>query len=167
MYPRPRAGCLFDRAQVTEWAAERGLGSARGIPGTRQPSALTSRLRSRPLLRAGGVWRDVPGAEAPNVFGRIITGLPGATPAVRQLLAATDEGRGWRDDRADRRWVRPASPERAHHPRPRLRHGGVVVSARGACRWRSRLPIRAGHTIVFLRGALAARASESAREVEP
>jgi PTS system nitrogen regulatory IIA component len=38
------------------------------------------------LLRAGGIWRDVSAAELPSAFERIVTGLPGATPPVRQLL---------------------------------------------------------------------------------
>lgn len=80
-----RGRLLFDRAQVAEWAAERGLGARAGFLAP-EPSALTPRLQVGPLFRAGGIWRDVPAAEATNVFGRIITGLPGATPAIRQLL---------------------------------------------------------------------------------
>src|ERR1035438_6233933 len=77
-----RGRLLFDRAQVTEWAATRGLAAQAGFlaPDT---SALTTRLRLGPLLRAGRIWRDVPAAEAPSVFERIVTALPGATPPVR------------------------------------------------------------------------------------
>ena len=39
------------------------------------------------MLRVGGIWRDVPVAEVSNVFERIVTALPGATPPVRQLLS--------------------------------------------------------------------------------
>ena len=80
-----RGRLLFDRAQVAEWAAERGLGARAGFLAP-EPSALTPRLQVGPLLRAGGIWRDVQAADAINVFGRIITGLPGATPAIRQML---------------------------------------------------------------------------------
>ena len=81
-----RGRILFDRAQVTEWAAERGLGARAGFLAP-DKSALTSHLRVGPLLRAGGVWRDLPAAETARVFARIVTALPGATPPVRQLLA--------------------------------------------------------------------------------
>jgi PTS system nitrogen regulatory IIA component len=81
-----RGRILFDRAQVTEWAAERGLGARAGFLAP-DKTALTSHLRVGPLLRAGGVWRDLPAAEAPAVFARIVTALPGTTPPVRQLLA--------------------------------------------------------------------------------
>jgi PTS system nitrogen regulatory IIA component len=80
-----RGRLLFDRAQVTEWAAERGLAARVGFLAP-EDSALTPHLRLAPLLRAGGIWRDVLAAEVPNIFERIITALPGATPPVRQLL---------------------------------------------------------------------------------
>jgi nitrogen PTS system EIIA component len=80
-----RGRLLFDRAQVAEWAAERGLGARAGFLAP-QKSALTSQLRVARLLRAGGIWRDVPAAEVANVFERIVSALPGATPPVRQLL---------------------------------------------------------------------------------
>jgi nitrogen PTS system EIIA component len=80
-----RGRLLFDRAQVAEWAAERGLGARAGFLAP-QKSALTSQLRVARLLRAGGIWRDVPAAEVTNVFERIVSALPGATPPVRQLL---------------------------------------------------------------------------------
>ena len=78
---------MFDRAQVTEWAAARGLTAQVGFlaPETRAPFATGIRLE--PLLRAGGIWRDVPAAELTGVFGKIVSVLPGATPPVRQMLA--------------------------------------------------------------------------------
>jgi nitrogen PTS system EIIA component len=88
-----RGRLLFDRAQVAEWAAERGLGARAGFLAPVK-SALTSPLRAGPLLRAGGIWRDVPADEVPNVFERIITSLPGATPPVRQLLGQRMRARG-------------------------------------------------------------------------
>lgn len=88
-----RERLLFDRAQVAEWAAERGLGARAGFLAP-EPSGLSSRLQVGPLFRAGGIWRDVPPAEAANVFGRIITGLPGATPAIRHLLAQRMKTKG-------------------------------------------------------------------------
>ncbi len=78
---------MFDRTQVTEWAAARGLTAQVGFlaPETRAP--FSTGIRLEPLLRAGGIWRDVPAAELTGVFGKIVAGLPGATPPVRQMLA--------------------------------------------------------------------------------
>jgi PTS system nitrogen regulatory IIA component len=80
-----RGRLLFDRAQVAEWAAERGLAARAGFLAP-EKLTLTPRLLVGPLLRAGGVWRDVPATEVPAVFERIVTALPGATAPVRQLL---------------------------------------------------------------------------------
>lgn len=80
-----RGRLLFDRTQVTEWAAERGLAARAGFLAAEE-SALTSHARLGPLLRAGGIWRDVTAATVTGVFERIITALPGATPPVRKLL---------------------------------------------------------------------------------
>ncbi|MFZ5496637.1 MAG: PTS sugar transporter subunit IIA [Verrucomicrobiota bacterium] len=78
---------LFDRAQVAEWAAARGLAAQAGFlaPETRAPFATDIRLEQ--LLRTGGIWRDVPAADIPAVFGKIAAAMPGASPAVRQMLA--------------------------------------------------------------------------------
>ena len=80
-----RGRLLFDRDQVAEWAARRGLAAKAGFLAA-ETSTLGTGLRLGPLLRAGGIWRDVPAAEVPAVFERIVTALPGATPPVRQLL---------------------------------------------------------------------------------
>lgn len=88
-----RGRLLFDRAQVAEWAARRGLGAQAGFlaPAT---SALGTHLRLGPLLRAGGIWREVPAAEVPAIFERIVTTLPGATTPVRQLLGKRLRAKG-------------------------------------------------------------------------
>lgn len=88
-----RGRLLFDRAQVAEWAARRGLAAKAGFLAP-ETSALGTSLRLGPLLRAGGIWRDVPAAEAPAVFERIVTALPGATPPVRQLLGQRLRAKG-------------------------------------------------------------------------
>ena len=77
---------LFDRNQVVDWAAERGLAAKAGFLAAGRPSNLPAR-RLEPLLRAGGIWRDVPAATVREVMGTIVAKLPGATPPVRQLLA--------------------------------------------------------------------------------
>ncbi|HWA25995.1 MAG TPA: PTS sugar transporter subunit IIA [Lacunisphaera sp.] len=78
---------MFDRAQVTEWAAARGLTKQAGFlaPETRAP--FSTGIRLEPLLRVGGIWRDVPAADLQQVFAQIVAALPGATPPVRQMLA--------------------------------------------------------------------------------
>jgi len=80
-----RGRLLFDRAQVADWAAKRGLAAKAGFLAP-QASALGTSLRLGPLLRAGGIWRDVSAADVGVIFERIVNALPGATPAVRQLL---------------------------------------------------------------------------------
>ncbi|MBI5364685.1 MAG: PTS sugar transporter subunit IIA, partial [Planctomycetes bacterium] len=80
-----RGRLLFDRAQVAQWAAERGLAAKAGFLAPVTP-AFASGARLTPLLRAGGVWRDVSESEVLNVFERVVTALPGATPTIVQLL---------------------------------------------------------------------------------
>jgi len=80
-----RGRLLFDRVQVAEWAAKRGLAARVGFLAP-QATALTPHLQLGPLLRAGGIWRDVTVAEVPDIFERIIAALPGVTPPIRQLL---------------------------------------------------------------------------------
>jgi PTS system nitrogen regulatory IIA component len=80
-----RGRLLFDRAQVAQWAATRGLAAQAGFLAP-AVSALATQLQIGPLLRSGGIWRDVAAAELPDTFARIVNALPGATPPVRQLL---------------------------------------------------------------------------------
>lgn len=80
-----RGRLLFDRAQVAQWAATRGLAAQAGFLAP-EASALATQLKIGPLLRAGGIWRDVPVAGLPDMFARIVNALPGATPPVRHLL---------------------------------------------------------------------------------
>jgi len=81
-----RGRVLFDRAQVVQWAAARGLATRAGFL-TPETSAFATGCQLEPLLRAGGIWRDLPAAEVPDVLGKVVSALPGATPPVRQLLA--------------------------------------------------------------------------------
>ena len=76
---------LFDRAQVAHWAAARGLAAKAGFLAPQTP-AFSTGWRLEPLLRTGGIWRDVPAAGVLELFRRIVTALPGATPPIRQLL---------------------------------------------------------------------------------
>jgi PTS system nitrogen regulatory IIA component len=81
-----RGVLLFDRAQVAQWAATRGLAAKAGFLAP-ETSSLASVLRIGSLLRVGGIWRNVAAAELPEVFARIANALPGATPPVRAMLA--------------------------------------------------------------------------------
>lgn len=80
-----RGRVLFDRAQVAQWAAKRGLASQVGFLAPER-SAFATGVRVEQLLRAGGIWRDVPSATLTDVFERIASALPGSNPAVRHLL---------------------------------------------------------------------------------
>lgn len=88
-----RGRLLFDRAQVAEWAARRGLAAKAGFLAP-EKSAFGTSLRLGPMLRAGGIWRDVSAADVPALFERILTALPGATPPVRQLLGQRLRAKG-------------------------------------------------------------------------
>ena len=80
-----RGRLLFDRAQVAAWAAQRGLASKVGFLAPERSRGRPGR-RLEPLLRIGGIHRDVGAAELSGVLERVVGLLPGATPAVRQLL---------------------------------------------------------------------------------
>lgn len=77
---------LFDRAQVAQWAANRGLAAKAGFLTAVSP-ALGSVVRVGPLLRVGGIWRDVAAGDLPDLFVRVTAALPGVTPPVRTMLA--------------------------------------------------------------------------------
>jgi PTS system nitrogen regulatory IIA component len=81
-----RGRVLFDRAQVVQWAAARGLATRAGFL-TPATSAFATGCQLEPLLRAGGIWRDVPAAGVLETLAKVVAALPGATPPVRQLLA--------------------------------------------------------------------------------
>lgn len=84
---------LFDRAQVAQWAAARGLGAQAGFLTAAAPAFATGwRLES--LLRQGGIWRDVAPAEFGATLGRVVTALPGVAPAVRTLLVQRLQAHG-------------------------------------------------------------------------
>lgn len=80
-----RGRMLFDRAQVVEWAASRGLAARAGFL-TPEAAEFATDCRLTPLLRAGGIWRDVAAAEVPDVLDKVVAALPATTPPIRQLL---------------------------------------------------------------------------------
>lgn len=88
-----RGRLLFDRAQVAEWATARGLAAQAGFLAPQPPTFATG-FALEPLLRAGGIWRDVAADDVPKVFAQIGEKLPGATPSVRQLLVQRLRAKG-------------------------------------------------------------------------
>lgn len=88
-----RGRLIFDRAQVAQWAAARGLAAQAGFLAP-ESSVFATGCRLEPLLRAGGIWRDVVASGVAEVFDRIVAALPAATPPVRQLLAQRLRAKG-------------------------------------------------------------------------
>jgi PTS system nitrogen regulatory IIA component len=80
-----RGRLLFDRVQVAHWAATRGLAAKTGFLAPEAP-AFSGGWQLEPLLRTGGIWRNVPSETLVEDFKQIVASLPGATPAIRQLL---------------------------------------------------------------------------------
>jgi len=88
-----RGRMIFDRAQVAQWAAERGLAAQAGFLAPETPAFATG-CRLEPLLRAGRIWRDVPAAEVLGTLERVVAALPGATPPIQQLLGQRLRAKG-------------------------------------------------------------------------
>ena len=88
-----RGRLLFDREQVANWAATRGLAARAGFLAP-ETAAFATGWKLAPLLRAGGMWRDVPAAEVLETFARVVAAMPGTTPPIRQLLTQRLRARG-------------------------------------------------------------------------
>ncbi|MBI2497569.1 MAG: PTS sugar transporter subunit IIA [Opitutae bacterium] len=82
-----RGRLLFDRAQVTQWAAERGLATQAGFLANTTMPAFATGWQLEPLLRSGRVWRELAATDVPGALEKIVQALPGTTPPVRQMLA--------------------------------------------------------------------------------
>jgi PTS system nitrogen regulatory IIA component len=80
-----RGRLVFDRTQVADWAAARGLAAHAGFLAPGKPAFATG-WRLEPLLRAGGIWRDVASANVADTLARVIAALPGASLPARQIL---------------------------------------------------------------------------------
>jgi PTS system nitrogen regulatory IIA component len=92
-----RGRLLFDRRQVAAWAAQRGLASKVGFLAPEVPHARPG-IRIESMLRAGGIWRDVTASQLLSILEGVVSRLPGASPAVRQLLTGrvrSPEGIHW------------------------------------------------------------------------
>ena len=88
-----RGRILFDRAQVSHWAAVHGLGGASGFLAPAAPT-FTTGWQLEPLLAAGGIWRGVPAEGVTEIFVRIVDQLPGTAPAIRKMLGQRLRGPG-------------------------------------------------------------------------
>lgn len=80
-----RGRLLFDRTQVVGWAESHGLAAKVGFLAPER-SKIQGAKKLETLLRAGGIWRDIPAANVPNLFAEVVAKLPGATPPIRQML---------------------------------------------------------------------------------
>lgn len=92
-HTQDRGRLIFDRAQVAKWAVARGLAAKAGFLAP-ESSVFAVGCRLEPLLRTGGIWRDVATSEVAEVFDRVVAALPGATPPVRQMLAQRLRAKG-------------------------------------------------------------------------
>ncbi|MBI3447533.1 MAG: PTS sugar transporter subunit IIA [Acidobacteria bacterium] len=92
-----RGRLLFDRGEVTAWAAKRGLISRAGfLTPERHPPRSTRRIEA--MLRAGGIQREVPPERVLDAIEGAAAKLPGATPAVVELLVRRvrmEDGISW------------------------------------------------------------------------
>lgn len=88
-----RGRLLFDRARVAHWAAAHGLTARAGFLAP-ENGAFTNGLALAPMLRTGGIWRDVPASGVTEILERVIAALPGVPQPVRTLLAQRLRARG-------------------------------------------------------------------------
>lgn len=88
-----RGRLLFDRARVSLWAAEHGLTARAGFLAP-ENGAFTSGLALAPMLRGGGIWRDVPSSGVTGVLERVIASLSKVPQPVRALLAQRLRAKG-------------------------------------------------------------------------
>lgn len=88
-----RGRLLFDRARVADWAAAHGLTARAGFLAP-ESGAFAAGLELAPLLRVGGIWRDVPAAEVTRLLKKVILGLAKVPQPVRDLLARRLETQG-------------------------------------------------------------------------
>lgn len=88
-----RGRLLFDRAQVAHWAAARGLTTRAGFLAP-ENGAFTSGLELAPMLRTGGIWRDIPASGVVSILERVVGGLSAVPQSVRTLLAQRLRAKG-------------------------------------------------------------------------
>jgi nitrogen PTS system EIIA component len=92
-YVPDRGRLLFDRARVALWASAHGLTARAGFLAP-ENGAFTSGLALAPMLRTGGIWRDVPASGVIETLERVIAGLAAVPGPVRALLAQRLRAKG-------------------------------------------------------------------------
>jgi len=80
-----RGRLLFDRARVAHWAAEHGLAARAGFLAP-ENGAFTNGLELAPMLRTGGIWRDVSPSGVLGILEGVINSLSKVPQPVRALL---------------------------------------------------------------------------------
>lgn len=80
-----RGRVLFNRAEVTQWAASRGLVAKAGFL-ARATQDFQTECQLSALLRNGGVFRGIAGDSVAPVLDTVIGKLKGASPAVIKML---------------------------------------------------------------------------------
>lgn len=88
-----RGRLLFDRARVAHWASAHGLTARAGFLAP-ENGAFTSGLELAPMLRTGGIWRDVSPSGVTEVLERVIARLSAVPPSVRALLTQRLRAKG-------------------------------------------------------------------------
>lgn len=88
-----RGRLLFDRARVAHWAAAHGLTARAGFLAG-ESGAFTGAMALAPMLRTGGIWRDVSAAGVTEVLERVIGALAGVPQPVRTLLGQRLRAKG-------------------------------------------------------------------------
>ena len=76
---------IFDRAQVTQWAAARGLAAQAGFLAP-ETTVFATGCRLEPLLRSGGIWRGLRVPDVPATLDKIVASLPAVTPPIVEML---------------------------------------------------------------------------------
>jgi PTS system nitrogen regulatory IIA component len=88
-----RGRLLFDRARVALWAAEHGLTARAGFLAP-ENGTFTSGLALAPMLRVGGIWRNIPASGVTDVLERVIAALSVVPLPVRSLLGQRLRAKG-------------------------------------------------------------------------
>lgn len=80
-----RGRFLFDRSQVVTWASTRGLTTRAGFLSPGRPS-FSGTLACAPMLRAGGIHRDVSAARVLEAIAEVLERRAGGGDATTALL---------------------------------------------------------------------------------
>jgi len=88
-----RGRLLFDRARVTQWAAEHGLTARAGFLAPDRGTFSTG-SELAPMLRHGGILRDVPAAGVLGVLEQVIGSVSTIPQPVRGLLTQRLRAKG-------------------------------------------------------------------------